>query len=61
MAIFSRKEHGEKAIAIQTTVIQAIEIERQGETGRKGQTDRERVTKTDGQRHAKKDILRETN
>ena len=67
MAIFfhgKQKEDGEQAIVFQATAIQAIEIGRRRQTGGTGhleQTDRDRVTKTDGQGYAEKNILSETN
>ena len=45
------KEHGEKAIAIQATVIQAIEIERQQKTGG------DWALRTDQQRQGTRDRL----
>ena len=54
-----QNEDGKQAIVFQATAIQAIEIGRRRQTGGTGhleQTDRDRVTKTDGQRHVEKDI-----
>ena len=67
MAIFFRgkqNEDGKQAIVFQATAIKAIEIGRRRQTGGTGhleQTDRDRVTKTDGQGYAEKNILSETN
>ena len=59
-----QNEDGKQAIVFQATAIQAIEIGRRRQTGGTGhleQTDRDRVTKTDGQGYAEKNILSETN